>query len=257
MTNDCKVVIEEVLNNFKRQHNAEDGELSDYTIHLISHLPKLYNWTQRHGIHRTPFTIREIDEVLHKLKPGKTPGVNCLPVELYGRPPLLLKMHLAARLWDIAIGRVDIPPDLANIVHPLFKKGQCTSPDNWRPIMCAITEAKLIRMLILKQVAPVVYRAIPPTMWGAIPGRSPLEAIFMQDAVVDMGPIRLIITFVDVKGTFSNTQHRLLHAIWEDLGLPFQGFLQAYLATCLHAVQTDVGTTPWMKENRTRMSTLH
>ena len=111
--------------------------------------------------------------------------------------------------------------------------------------MCATTEAKLIWMLILKRVAPVVYRAIPPTMWGAIPGRSPLVAIFMQDAVADMDPISLIITSLNGKGVFPNTPHRLLRAIGEHMGLRFQGFLQAYLSTRLYAVQTDVGTTPW------------
>ena len=100
--------------------------------------------------------------------------------------------------------------------------------------------------LILKRVAPAVYRAVPPTMSGAIPGRSPLEAIFMQDAVVDMDPISLIITSLDVKGAFPNTPHRLLRAVWEHMGLPFQGFLQAYLATRMYAIKTDVGTTPWL-----------
>jgi hypothetical protein len=246
VTNDPKVVLEEVLNSFLRQHNTEDGELSAYTEELISHLPKLYNRTQRRDMHRTPFTIRELDEVLYKLQPGKTPGVDGLPAELYRRLPLNLKRHLAARLWDIAIGKTDVPPDWANLVHPLYKKGDWANPDNWRPIVCATTEAKLIWMLILKRVAPAVYRAVPPTMWGAIPGRSPLEAIFMQDAVVDMDPISLIITSLDVKGAFPNTPHRLLRAVWEHMGLPFQGFLQAYLATRMYAVKTDVGTTPWV-----------
>ena len=57
-------------------------------------------------------------------------------------------------------------------------------------------------------------------------------------------PISLIITPLDVKGGFSNTPHRLLRTIWEHMGLCFQGFLHAYLATRLYAVQTDVGTTP-------------
>ena len=30
------------------------------------------------------------------------------------------------------------------------------------------------------------------------------------------------------------------------MGLPFQGFLQAYLATRMYAVKTDVGTNPWI-----------
>ena len=91
--------------------------------HTISHLPKLYPRTQRRDVHCTPFTILELDEVLHKLKPGKTAGVDGLPAELYSRLPLHLKRNLAARLWDIAIGMADIPPDWANLVHPLYKKG--------------------------------------------------------------------------------------------------------------------------------------
>ena len=47
VTNDPKVVLEEVLNRFQRQHNTEDEELSAYTEELISHLPKLYNRIQR------------------------------------------------------------------------------------------------------------------------------------------------------------------------------------------------------------------
>ena len=134
-------------------------------------------------------------------------------------------------MWDIAIGKTDVLPDWAILADPLYKKGYWANPDNWRPTVCATTEAKLIWMLILKQVAPTVYRAIPPTLWGAIPGASPLVAIFMQDAVVDMDPNSLIITFLDVRGAFPNTLQRLLRAVWKHMGLPFQGFLQAYLAT--------------------------
>ena len=139
VTNDPNVVLEEVLNSFKRQHNTDDEELSDYTKKLISHLPTLYNRTQRRDRHRTPFTIRELDEVLHKMKPGKTPGVDGLPAQLYHRLPGNMKRHLTARLLDIAIGRTDIPPDRANPVHPLYKKGDLANLDNWRPIVRATT----------------------------------------------------------------------------------------------------------------------
>ena len=164
VTNDPKVVLEEVLNSFLRQHNTGDGELSECMEKLISHLPKLYNRTQRRDMHRSPFTIRELNEVLYKPQPGKTPGLDRLPAELYRRLPLNLKRHLAARLWDIAIGKTDVPPVWANLVHPLYMKGNRANTDNWISIVCALTEAKLIWMLILKRVAPAVYRAIPPTM---------------------------------------------------------------------------------------------
>ena len=37
-----------------------------------------------------------------------------------------------------------------------------------------------------------------------------------------------------------------LRAVWEHMGVSFQGFLQAYLATRMYAVKTDVGTTTWV-----------
>ena len=111
MTNDPKVGLVAVLNSFQHQHNTEDEELSAYTEELISHLPKLYNRTQRRDMHRTPFTIRELDEVLYKIQPGKTPGVDGLPAELYRRLQLNLKRHLAALLSDIIIRKTDVQPD--------------------------------------------------------------------------------------------------------------------------------------------------
>ena len=74
--------------------------------------------------------LRAPDEVLYQLQPAKTPGVDGLPGELYRRLPLNLKRHLAARLWNIAIGKTDVPPDWANLVHPLYKKGYWANPDN-------------------------------------------------------------------------------------------------------------------------------
>ena len=68
----------------------------------------------------------------------------------------------------------------------------------------------------------------------------------MQDAVVDMDPISLIITSLDVKEAFPTIPDRLLRAVWKRIGLPFQGFLQAYLATRMYASKTDVGTSPWV-----------
>ena len=137
VTNDPKVVLEEVLSSFQSQHNTEDKELSAYTEELISHLPKLYNHTQRRDMHHTPFTIRELDEVLYKLKPGKTPG-GTWP---HGRT---LPQALAEpKEWDIAIKKTDVPPDWANLVHPLYRKNDFampTLPCDKRPQRAASTK---------------------------------------------------------------------------------------------------------------------
>ena len=64
--------------------------------------------------------------------------------------------------------------------------------------------------------------------------------------MVDMDPISLIITSLDVIGAFPNSPHDLLRAFWEHMGLLFQGFLQAYLGTRIYVIKTNMGTIPWV-----------
>ena len=51
---------------------------------------------------------------------------------------------LAQRLWDIITGQTRLPPDWANLFLPLYKKGFWANPDNWRPIVCGVTEVKTV-----------------------------------------------------------------------------------------------------------------
>ena len=51
------------------------------------------------------------------------PGIDGLPVEAYQSLTLCIKCRLAACLWDIVTGATPIPPEWANLVHPLYKRG--------------------------------------------------------------------------------------------------------------------------------------
>ena len=76
--------------------------------------------------------------------------------------------------------------------RPLYNKGDWAQPGNWRPIVCATTEVKLVWMLILGRIAPTVFAHVPGSMWGAMAGRSPHEAIFLQDTALDMNPYEML-----------------------------------------------------------------
>ena len=71
-----------------------------------------------------------------------------------------------------------------------------------RPIVCATTEVKLVWTLILGRIAPAVLAHVPASMCGAMAGRSPHEAIFLQDTALDMNPYEMMVTSVDVQGAF-------------------------------------------------------
>ena len=140
-----------------------------------------------------------------------------------------------------------LPPDWANVVRPLYNKGDWANPDNWRPIVCAVTEVKIVWTVLLRRIRPHLDPHIPASLWGAIPGRSPHEAIVLQDTIADKDPVDLIIASLDVKGAFLNPSWLLLEAVWKRLGLPFYNFASGYIRTRKYTIRTGAGLTPFLE----------
>ena len=145
------------------------------------------------------------------------------------------------------MGQTPLPPDWANVVRPLYRKGDWANPDNWRPIVCAVTEVKIVWTVLLRRIRPHLDPHIPASLWGAIPGWSPHEAIFLQDTIADMDPVDLIIASLDVKREFPNTPWLLLEVLWKRLGLPFYNFASGYIRTCKYTVRTGAGLIPFLE----------
>ena len=98
-----------------------------------------------------------------------------------------------------------------------------------------------------RRIRPHLDPHIPASLWGAIPGRSPHEAIVLQDIIADKDPVDLIIASLDVKGALLNTSWLLLEAVWKRLGLPFYNFASGYICTRKYTVRTGAGLTPFLE----------
>ena len=133
------------------------------------------------------------------------------------------------------------------MVRPLYKKGYWANPGNWRFIVCAVREVKIVCTISLRDIRPHLDPDIPASLWGATPGRSLHEAIFLQDAVTNMDPVDLIIASLDVKGAFRNTPWLLLEALWKRVVLPFYNFTSNYIRPRKYTVCTEAGLTPFLE----------
>ena len=246
LTKDPDAVLQAVLDSFQAEHEDALPELDPHTRSTIrEHVPRVFNREQRRAIKHDPFSISEPQRALDCLNKGVVPGVDGLPAEAYRPLNLPVKRRLAARLWDMVTDATPIPLEWANLVHRRYKKGVWAQPGNWRPIVCATTEVKLVWTLILGRIAPAVFARVPASMWGAIAGRSPREAIFLQDTALDMNPYEMIVASLDVQSAFPHAPHRLLTEVWDAMGLPFLSFMTEYIQTRLYAIITAAGLTPW------------
>ena len=140
------------------------------------------------------------------------------------------------------------PKEWGGKVRPLYKKGDHLRPGNWRPICCAVTEAKLVWMVIFGGIQRRLYAAgvIPDNMWGSVPGRSTQEASFLYDMYLDDEDLVAFMASVDVKGAFPNTPHRLIEEVWRQLGLPYGDVVEKYLRSRRYTVATRKGCTEWV-----------
>ena len=163
--------------------------------------------------------------------------------------------HLEAPALDGLAGRVtevlrtgEPPVETGGKVRPLYKKGDHLRPGNWRPICCAVTEAKLVWMVIFGRIQRRRYAAgvIPDNMWGSVPGRSTQEASFLYDMYLDDEHLEAFMASVDVKGAFPNTPHRLIEEVWRQLGLPYGDFVEKYLRSRRYTVATGKGCSEWV-----------
>ena len=247
LTRDPATVLQATRDSFLRQHTPTQDTLDADTQAKIDRLPRVFNHAQRKQLEKRPFTTQEVRKAIHNLRQHKTPGYEGLPAEAYYHLPAQLLRILAHHLWDIVTGQTSLRPDLASVVRPLYKKGDWANPDNWRPIVCAVTEVKMVWTILLRRIRHNLDPHIPGSLWGAIPGRSPREAIFIQDTIADMDPVDLIIASLDVKGAFMNTPWLLLEAVWKRPGLPFYNFASGHIRTRKYTVRTGAGLTPFLE----------
>ena len=131
----------------------------------IGRLPRVFNHAQRRQLEKRPFTIHEVQKAIHSLWQHKAPGYDGLPAEAYYHLPAHLLRILAHRLWDIVPGQTPLPLDWANVVCPLYKKGDWANPDNWCPIVCAVTDVKIVWTILLRRIRPHLDPHIPASLW--------------------------------------------------------------------------------------------
>ena len=245
LTDGPATMLQASEDSFLQQNTPTQDTLDTETRAKVDRLPQVFNHAQRRQLEKRPFTIHKVRRAIHSLRQHKDPGYDGLPAETYYHLPAHLLCILAHCLWDIVTGQTPLPPDLANVVRPLYNKGDWANPDNWRPIVRGVNEVKIVWTILLRRIRPHLDPHIPARLWGAIPGQSPHEAIFLQDTVADIDPVDFIIASLDVKGAFSNTPWVLLEAVWKRMGPPFYNFSTGYIRTRKYTVRTGAGLTPF------------
>ena len=235
---DCRVtdnkreVLEEVAESFRQQHNQEQQALSETTRRMVRALLRVFADEQCDAIHRRRVTLGEIIEAVPALRRKTCPGVDQLVAEAYENLCAPELDGLAGRVTEVL--RTGEPPvDSGGKVRLLYKKGGHLRPENWRPICCAVTETRLVWMVVFGRIQRRLYAAgvISDNMSVSVPDRSTQEASFLYDMYLDDEDLEAFMASVNVNGAFPNMPHGLIEEVLRQLGLPHSDFIAESLPT--------------------------
>lgn len=198
-----------------------------------------------------PITLEETLLSLKKCKYGKAAGSNGVSYEFLKNLPGNLILYLNT-LFNKIIEKGVVPKSWGQIdVRMIYKKGDMTNPDNYRPIALASNELKVFTQILSTRLTEWVERTqlLPEWQAGFRRGRSCLDHTFTLNAVIQsrlsQDKAKVYALFVDFRGAFPSLNHRIL---WERLysmgcGSKFVGLLEDLYSKAYVSVRGNGGTS--------------
>ena len=172
-----------------------------------------------------PPTEKEIEEAIHQLQPGKSPGPDGIPPEVFkeGGSSLLSEITSLFQLfWEVE----EVPQDLkdANIVYLYKNKGDKTSCDNYRGISLLSIAGKILAKVIIGRITKhLLDDVVSESQCGFRANRGTVDMIFalrqLQEKCREQHQ-NLYIMFVDLTKAFDTVSRSGLWSILEKFGCP-------------------------------------
>jgi hypothetical protein len=165
----------------------------------------------------------EVKEAIDKIKKGKAPGLDDIPIELWqcgGEESTRVLHRLVCKVWELG----KWPEDWTKQeMVPLFKKGSRLDCGNYRTIALISHTSKILLKIILNRLGPVLRDDIPEEQMGFKKGIGCRDLIVGMQNVLDKMSFRksgLILVFIDYEKAFDCVSHGRLFDIMIKRGYP-------------------------------------
>ncbi|CAI5962053.1 unnamed protein product [Closterium sp. NIES-64] len=170
-----------------------------------------------------PWQEAEVKRAPAEMAPGKTPGRDGLPKELW------------ESLWDLLGGQMmqflkefertgSLSSEFSTVVTMLLhKKGAKDDLQNYRPITLLSTVYKLIAKVLANRVKGKLERVVSAGQFGFLPGRSIAGAVSAAADVIDAanaGQEDWLMLLVDFRKAFDSVARGYMFDVLRKMGFP-------------------------------------
>ena len=176
---------------------------------------------------------------------NKSPGLDGLSTNFYKHFWHILGPELT-HIYNYAYdhGQLSLSPR-RGVISLLFRKGDCTKLQNWRPITLLNTDYKILTKALsnrLKQTLPFV---IHTDQTACIPGRMINDnLLLMQDAITYANETNIPLALISFLPAFDRVSHTFLFKTLEKFGLGLE--FQRWIKTLYTDVASSIKVNGWL-----------
>ena len=183
----------------------------------------------------TVVTADEIVTAISSTAPGKAPGLDGIPGELFRRFKMQLAPLLAALYSAIgALGRVPAG-FLDGVILPILKPGgQKVDPTAYRPIQLLNYDYRILAKVLVNRMLPVMGQVIHPSQCAFLPNRhirDSIRLLQMLPALLSCQNASAVAVFTDFQKAYDTVDRSFLCAVANNLGVGagFQQWMRTLL----------------------------
>ena len=170
-----------------------------------------------------PPSYLEFERAIKRMKPGKAPGPDNIPLEFYTRCGPEIKnnlMMLILKIWETKT----IPQDFKDVnIVTIFKKGDREDCNNYRGISLLSTAGKIFARILLDRLLELAEEVLPESQCGFRPSRGTIDMVFcarqLQEKSLEQQQPAMFI-FWDLKKAFDKVPRLALWAVLARFGCP-------------------------------------
>lgn len=200
-------------------------------------------------------TEEEVARALRSAPPGRSPGLDGIPVELYRRlkdsfVPMLSRLFTAiSTLGQVPAGFTD------GLITILFKAGDRTDPANYRPITLLCTDYRLYAKVLALRLNPCLAGVIDREQTAFVPGRRIGENVLALQCLPELlrrqGRWALCV-FCDFRKAYDTLDKGFLFRAMTTLGVG-EGFL-SFVRLLLSNTRARATVNRWVSTPETSLA---
>lgn len=167
-------------------------------------------------------SVAEVVSALKHSKPGKAPGLDGIPVDLYRRCKTVMA-PLLARLYS-ALGATGVLPAgfLNGVITCLPKGGDSTQPANYRPITLLNTDYRVLAKVLANRLLHRLDDVISPTQSAFLKDRSIGNNIHLLQVLpyaLQAAGHSAFIAFLDIAKAYDTVHRDFLRQVMLHMGV--------------------------------------